>query len=559
MYALHRLAVRCLSTRGRVRRMYSDQNVVVSPFPDVDVPSTMLPEFVWRGLPAWQDKICMECSLTGRRYTFAQSRDAARRFAVSLQRMRMEPGDVLAVVLPNIPEFGIVTLGAVEAGLTLTTVNPNYTPGEINKQLVSSGARCVITDVERYRTVQQAVAQIEKLHVPIIVAGSSTIPDKAVNFHRLVDGSVDISTPLKASPSSSPDDVVIIPYSSGTTGLPKGVMLTHRNLVANMMQLHASDIDLSVPTSDSYQDVVPGLLPFYHIYGLTVILLDKIALGSKLVTLPKFEPATFLNSISKHKASLLFLAPPLVLFLAGHPEVGPQLLESVRHIMSGAAPLGASDLDRLLAKSPPRMGVSQGYGMTETSPVIMHSRKASTNKAAVGPPIPNTCGKVLDLETGAALGPGQVGEVCCRGPQVMKGYLNNPEATSAMIDEDGWLHTGDIGYYDEKLDFYITDRLKELIKVKGLQVAPAELEELLRSHPQVTDAAVIGVPDERAGQVPRAVIVPKKPGSLTEQEVKQFVAERVSDHKHLAGGVVFVESIPKSAAGKILRRQLVGI
>lgn len=246
--------------------------------------------------------------------------------------------------------------------------------------------------------------------------------------------------------------------------------------------------------------------------------------------------------------------PPIVTFLAKHPSVDDYDLSSVTTIISGAAPLGLELTNAVWKRLPKVAVVGQGYGLTETSPAVMLCPREDCTPGAVGVMLPNIEGKVVDVQTGQPLGPNQNGEVCVRGPVVMKGYLNNPKATEECITPDGWFHTGDIGYYDEEGHFFIVDRLKELIKYKGFQVPPAELEALLHTHPNVLDVAVVGIPDEEAGELPKAFIVPK--GDITEREIIEYVADRVSPHKKLRGGVEFIEQIPKTASGKILKREL---
>ena len=343
------------------------------------------------------------------------------------------------------------------------------------------------------------------------------------------------------------EDLVALPYSSGTTGLPKGVMLTHHNLVSNMCQMEG----LSYFTEN---DTLIAVLPMFHIYGLVVILNLGLRQGSTIVTLPRFELELFLQTLQKYEVTLAHLVPPIVLALSKHPIVDQYPLPKVRTIFCGAAPLDES-LTRACME---RLGcdIRQGYGMTETSPVT-HSSPANPNQVkfgSVGVAAPNTECKIVDLETGAALGPNQEGEICVRGPQIMKGYLNRPEATAATIDTDQWLHTGDIGYADADGHFFIVDRAKELIKYKGFQVPPAELEGVLLTHPAISDAAVIPCPDDEAGEVPKAFVVLK--GEATPDEIMAFVNERVAAYKKVRS-VEFIDKIPKSASGKILRRVLV--
>ncbi|MFN8453373.1 MAG: AMP-binding protein, partial [Anaerolineae bacterium] len=342
-------------------------------------------------------------------------------------------------------------------------------------------------------------------------------------------------------------DLVALPYSSGTTGLPKGVMLTHHNLVANICQI----LDIETYTE---ADTLIGILPFFHIYGLTVIMCMALRKGATIVTMPRFELEQFLQIMQDYRITRAYLVPPIVLALAKHPLVDKYNLSSLNLIMSGAAPLG-KDVAEACGK---RLNcvIKQGYGLSETSPVthINPDNPAKIKQGSIGPCISNTEGKVIDYNTDAELGPNQEGEIWIRGPQVMQGYLSQPDATAAVIDAAGWFRTGDIGYADEEGYFYIVDRLKELIKYKGMQVAPAELEALLLTHPVVADVAVIPSPDEEAGEVPKAFVVLR--GEVSPNELMAFVAERVAPHKKVRR-LEIIDQIPKSASGKILRRVLV--
>jgi len=296
------------------------------------------------------------------------------------------------------------------------------------------------------------------------------------------------------------------------------------------------------------------VLPLFHIYGLVVVLNMGLYSGATVVLMPRFELESFLKAVQAYEVTLTHLVPPIILALGKSPVVDNYKLPKLHTIFSGAAPLG-EDLTRACMD---RLGCSvrQGYGMTETSPVT-HSSPAPpwpVKFGSVGVPAPNTECKIVDLETGDPLGTGERGEVCVRGPQIMRGYLNNPEATARTIDSENWLHTGDIGYFDEDGHFFIVDRAKELIKYKGFQVPPAELEAVLLTHPSIADAAVIPCPDEEAGEVPKAIVVLRHPSDP--EAIMEFVAERVAPHKRIRYLEV-VESIPKSPSGKILRRVLV--
>jgi 4-coumarate--CoA ligase len=355
-----------------------------------------------------------------------------------------------------------------------------------------------------------------------------------------------MGTPIAQVPIDPREQIVVLPYSSGTTGLPKGVMLTHRNLVANLVQVKDA---LAITDGE----VVLAVLPFFHIYGMQVLMNFFLSRGATIVTVPRFDLEQCLGSIQERGITRLFAVPPIVLALAKHPLVDQFDLSSLKQVFSGAAPLGA-DLaqdaaDRIDCE------VVQGYGMTELSPVTHLTLMGGFKPGTCGVTVPNTECRIVDVEEGADQEVGAVGELWVRGPQVMKGYLNNPEATALTIDSDGWLHTGDVGFIDADGHLTIVDRVKELIKYKGFQVAPAELEALLLTHPAIADAAVIGVPDEEAGEHPRGFIVLKPGQELTAADISAFISGHVATYK-VIHDVVFTDSIPKSPSGKILRRLL---
>jgi acyl-CoA synthetase (AMP-forming)/AMP-acid ligase II len=327
--------------------------------------------------------------------------------------------------------------------------------------------------------------------------------------------------------------------------LSKGVVLTHRNLVANVLQTQA-------PLDIREDETVIAALPFFHIYGMQVIMNTSLAFGATIITMPRFDLEQFLQLHQDHSITRSYVAPPIVVGLAKHPIVDNYDLSALEQMMSGAAPLSAE----LALEAGERLGceVIQGYGMTELSPVSHITPKGQFKPGSVGVTAPNTETKIVD-PMGNELGVGEDGEVCVRGPQVMPGYLNNPSATAATIDDDGWLHTGDVGHIDEDGHLYIVDRLKELIKYKGFQVAPAELEALLLTHPAVADAAVIGVADDEAGEIPVAFVVLKDGQDVSDTDIMEFVAGQTANYKHLRR-VTFTDTIPKSPSGKILRRIL---
>ncbi|MCI0488886.1 MAG: 4-coumarate--CoA ligase family protein [Blastocatellia bacterium] len=509
-----------------------------SPHPDVEIPARPLTQFVFQRAERLADKPALIDGPSGRTITYSQLAGATRLAAAGLAERGFGKGDVFAIYSPNIPEYGIAFLAVARLGGINTTVNPLYTVEELTFQLNDSGAKYLVT-IPQFLDKALEAARLSKVE-EVFVFGEA---DGATPFAALLKSSGQVpDVEIDAR-----EDIIALPYSSGTTGLPKGVMLTHYNLVANCCQATGFE-----PISED--EVLIGVLPFYHIYGMVVILNMGIYSGNTIVTMPRFDLEQFLKTLQDYKVTRAYLVPPIVLALAKHPVVDNYDLSALRLINSGAAPLG-EDVARACAE---RLGciVRQGYGLTETSPVTHMSSKdpAKIKLGASGQCIPNTECRIVDTATGEDLGSNEKGEVWIRGPQVMKGYLNNPDATAFTVDEDGWLHTGDIGYADEEGYFYIVDRVKELIKYKGMQVAPAELEAVLLTHPAISDAAVIPSPDEEAGEIPKAFVVLKS--EVTPEEIMAFVAERVAPHKKIRL-LEMVDQIPKTASGKILRRVLV--
>jgi acyl-CoA synthetase (AMP-forming)/AMP-acid ligase II len=503
------------------------------PIPDMDVTSFVLEDAEARG----EDAALID-GPSGRILTYGALAKAVRALAAGLAARGFGKGDVLAVYMPNLPEYAIAFHGAASAGGMCTTVNPLYTATELAHQLSDSGARILLT-VPPFLDAARAAAK-EAGVVDVFVVGEA---DGAAPFADL------LGDPEQAPrPDLDPEtDLAALPYSSGTTGLPKGVMLTHRNLVANLCQIQAG-----FPIESD--DTLIGVLPFFHIYGMTVIMNQGLRSGATIVTMPRFDLDQFLDLLQEHGVTRAYVVPPIALALAKHPAVDERDLSALRTIMSGAAPLGAELSERVASRI--SCLVIQGYGLTETSPVTHVIRPGGENRpGSIGQPLPNTECRIVDPETGGDVAEGERGELWIRGPQVMRGYLNNAEATAATVDADGWLHTGDIGVVDTDGYFQIVDRLKELIKYKGYQVPPAELEALIITHPAVGDVAVIGVPDEEAGELPKAYVV-QSGDDLDPEELMAWVAERVAPQKRVRL-VELTDEIPKSPSGKILRRILV--
>jgi acyl-CoA synthetase (AMP-forming)/AMP-acid ligase II len=522
-----------------------------SPFPEVSIPDVSLTDFVFADAARFADKPALVDGVSGRVTTYAQLVEAIRRTAAGLARRGFRKGDVLAILSPNAPEYAVAFHAVAMLGGVVTPINPLYTAGEVEKQLRDARAKWLVTTPQLLEGVREVArdAGVEELFVFGEAEGATPFASLSGGVEELDEGG-EVSGGAHVTPAVAiepREDLAVLPYSSGTTGICKGVMLTHRNIVANLSQLKGAGYDWE-------RETLVCVLPLFHIYGLAVILNHGLWCGSTIVMLPRFDFEQVLKVMQDYRVSLAHLVPPVVLALSKHPSVDAYDLSSLKMIFSGAAPLGAE----LTRECTERLGceIVQGYGMTETSPATHISMPGRNKPGSVGVCVPNTECKLVSVETGEELGAGERGEICVRGPQVMKGYLNCPDATAQTIDSEGWLHTGDVGYADDEGHFYIVDRAKELIKYKAFQVAPAELEALLLTHPSVADAAVIPSPDEEAGEVPKAFIVVKEGHAVTEAEVLSFVAARVAPHKKVRL-VEFVAQIPKSPSGKILRRLLV--
>ncbi len=505
--------------------------------PDVEIPDTHLTPYVLRKAADLDSRAAFIEGLTGRVLTYSDLVDGIHRLAGGLKAAGLDQGDVLAIMAPNLPEYGVVFHGVASVGGISTTINPTFTVEEVEHQLADAGARFVVTTSAFYETAAAAssIAGVEEVLVMDELPGTKGLAE-------LMTGA-----PIAGYPEiDAATDVVAMPYSSGTTGLPKGVMLTHRNLVANLAQ---SESVLAM----SQGDVAVAVLPFFHIYGMQVLMNGVLFVGASAVTMPRFDLENFLRIIEEHRVTHAYVVPPIILALAKHPLVDSYDLSSLKSVFSGAAPLSAE----LAVEASQRIGceVVQGYGLTETSPVTHATPPGQFKAGSIGLALPNTECRVVDPVSGEDLGVDDDGEIWIRGPQVMKGYLNQPEATAETIDDDGWLHTGDIGHWDADGHWYIVDRLKELIKYKGFQVAPAELEAVLLTHPAVGDAAVIPVPDDEAGEVPKAFVVLKPGTAASPGELMDFVAEHVAHFKQIRE-LDLIDEIPKSASGKILRRVL---
>ncbi|MGQ0573405.1 MAG: AMP-binding protein [Pseudonocardia sp.] len=514
-----------------------------SPYPDVEIPEVSLHDFLFAdfgdraGAPAFVD------GGSGASISFAELTGMVAKMAAALHERGIGRGDVVAIFSPNTPYYPVVFHGIIRANAIVTSANSLYSPNELAHQLRDSGAKMIFT-ISLFLDRAKAAAQ------EVGIGDDAIVVLDGAEGHASLRDLLGTSAEPPAHVAEA-GDTCVLPYSSGTTGLAKGVILTHRNLVANLCQIDPI-------FSGDEQTKILAVLPFFHIYGMTVMMNAGIHQRQTVVTMPKFDLPEFLRVVAENGIQRVYIAPPVAVALAKHPMVDDYDLSCVDVVFSGAAPLDA-ELGNAVAK---RLGceVLQGYGMTEMSPVshAIPDGRTDIDLNSVGFAVPNMECKLVDPETGEEVGPGGRGELWCKGPNIMAGYLNNPEATAATLDSDGYLHTGDVAVVDDSGVFTIVDRVKELIKYKGYQVPPAELEALLLTHDKVADVAVIGVRgtgEHEGEEVPKAFVVLQQGAELSGDEVMAFVAERIAPHKKVRV-VEFIDVIPKSASGKILRKDL---
>ncbi|GGU67900.1 AMP-dependent synthetase [Streptomyces albospinus] len=520
-----------------------DSHVYRSAYADVAPVELPIHEAVLGRAAEYGERPALIDGVDGSTVSYAQLDRHSRRIAAGLAASGLRRGDVLALHSPNSVAFPAVFYAASRCGAAVTTIHPLATEEEFATQLRDSGARRIVTVAALLETARGAARKAGGI-ADILVC------DRAEGHRSIGDLlAADAPEPPAALDLDATTDLAALPYSSGTTGTPKGVMLTHRSIATNLAQL-------APLMSNGPGDRILAVLPFFHIYGLTALMNAPLRNGATVVVLPRFDLRQFLAAIADHRITEVYAAPPIVLALAKHPMVDDYDLSSLRHLVCAAAPLD----DGLAAACARRLGlpaVLQAYGMTELSPAT-HMVPASATApppGAVGTLLPNTRMRIVSLETGADLGPGESGEILIQGPQMMKGYLGRPAETDAVIDPEGWLHTGDIGRADADGWLYVVDRVKELIKYKGYQVAPADLEALLLAHEGIADAAVIGVTDEDGNEVPKAFVVRRQGAELTADEVIAYVAGRVAPYKKVRR-VEFLDSVPRATTGKILRREL---
>jgi long-chain acyl-CoA synthetase len=538
----------------------------LEPYPDVP-----LHDYVRRSAETYGDRAALV--FYGGSTSFRELADRVDRLATALQRLGVRKGDRVALMLPNCPQFAVAFYAALRAGATVAGINPLYTPRELRHVLVDSGAETLVVLTPMLRVFDAVAAEtpvrrvivtgIDDYMPPLVAAGYAAkaraegtyveAPDRdgLYRLTTLVEGAEPAPAPVE---TNTREDVAVLQYTGGTTGTSKGAMLTHRNVVSNCLQAHA----WSARLADGAETGV-AVLPFFHIYGLTVVLnLSVVAAGTTLVVLPRFDADEVLDAVAKHRATFLPVVPSMLVALNAALAARPRDLSSLKLANSGAAALSPEVAREFAALA--GLGVTEGYGLSEASPTTHSNPQGRPPRAgSMGVPLPDVECKIAD-GGGRRVPAGDVGEICVRGPNVMKGYWRKPEETALALREDGdgggpWLHTGDLARMDDDGYFYIVDRKKDMIIVGGFNVYPREVEEVLFEHAAVQEAAVYGAPDAYFGEVVRAAVVLRPGASATPDEVIAHCRARLVHYKTPKSVEIRAE-LPKSTVGKVLRRVL---
>ncbi|KAI6536220.1 hypothetical protein MCOR10_001992 [Pyricularia oryzae] len=540
-----------------------------SPYEPIPIPETDIWNLCFsRRSKAFLDgKTVYTDGATGDRLDWGGLRSASIEFGKGLKALwGWRRGEVMAFFAPNGIDTPVVTMGLLWAGGVASPANPLYTADELAFQLRDSGARALVTQVQHLDVAVRAAAAAGIADDRIILVGAH-MSDGAGGSrfkHYSSIRSTFYCSKYAQTLVEPRKDLAFLVYSSGTTGLPKGVCLSHYNMVANLMQVAQTEGHYLQPVGglDGQGDRMLGVTPFFHVYGLLSCVLSSAYFGWELVIMSRFDMEQACALIEKHRITYIYVPPPIVLAFAKSPICDRYDLSSLKILHSGAAPLTRELTEELWNRL--KLPVKQGYGLSETSPVVSVQAPDEWAKfmGSVGKLVPNMTAKLVAAD-GQEVPEGDEmaeGELWVKGPQLFLGYLNNPDKTRETMSEDGYFKTGDVFRKDRFGNLYCVDRLKELIKYKGFQVAPAELEGLLLGHPEVADVGVVGVQDdELASEVPRAYVVLKDQragGEAKAREIVDWMASRVAPHKKLRGGVVLVDAIPKSPSGKILRRVL---
>jgi long-chain acyl-CoA synthetase len=517
---------------------------------NIKYPQVSLQEILKKSAEEFPQKTAIICG--EQEITYAQLNVFSNQFANALANLGVRKGDRVAVFLPNIPQFIIAYFGILKAGAVVTAISPLHREREVEYQLSDSGAETIVALDSLFSVVDNVWAKTNLKNV--IVTGLDPSKKASVqskpsvwSFQQLTEEASEAPLQVGINPQ---EDLAVLQYTGGTTGTPKGAMLTHRNMVSNAFAFAAWI------KGKPAQETFLTALPLFHIYGMTTSMTVPVSLAAKMVLLPRFEPSKGLEAIQKHGVTVFCGVPTMYSALLANPELGRYDSRSIRVCISGASPLPSQIQKRFMQVTGGFL--AEGYGLTEASPVTHCNPVDRTMKTvkvgSIGLPLPDTEARIVDLDTGETLAQGETGELAVKGPQVMKGYWRRPEET-ALVLHDGWLLTGDIAHMDENGYFYITDRKKDLIKYKDYSVYPRELEDVLYEHPAVKLCAVVGKPDPLAGEVPKAFILLKEGAAVSAEEIKSFVNGKVAPYKAIRE-VEFRKELPISSAGKVLRRVL---
>jgi long-chain acyl-CoA synthetase len=523
-----------------------------------DVPKTIkslvvpLQEILKKTAKEYPQKLAITC---GRKeFTYAQLEVLSNKFANALIKLGVKKDDRVALFLPNVPQFIIAYFGILKTGAVVTAINPLHREREVEYQLLDSEAETIIF-LNSLRSIVDNVLDKTKLENTIVTSldeapETANISSKSnlSSFQQIIEESPQTSPKAKINPR---EDLAVLQYTGGTTGTAKGAMLTHTNLVSNALAFAAWIKGITA------QETFLTVLPLFHIYGMTTSLNVPISLAAKMVLMRRFEPSKALEVIQKHKVTVFCGVPTMYSALLANPELGKYDLTSIRVCISGASPLPPQIQKKFIQITGGFL--AEGYGLTEASPVTHCTPVDKTMRTvkigSIGFPLPDTEAKIVDLARGEKTLPqGETGELAVKGPQVMKGYWHKPEETASIL-HDGWLLTGDIARMDEDGYFYITDRKKDLIKYKDYSVYPRELEDVLYEHPATKLCAVIGKPDQLAGEIPKAFIILKEGTIISTEEIMVFVNEKVAPFKAIRE-VEFRKKLPVSSAGKVLKRMI---